>query len=814
MKTLALGAMFAGMWLVAGTGPVDTVPSLPSHEAVPAYIAAPGTPAPASSIPAASLTEVVQRYCVVCHNDALLTGNQTFQTFSVENADERPETAEKMIRKLRAGMMPPPGIPRPGGDTLQALVEALESTVDAAALAAPNLGDRRFQRLTRVEYERVIFVLLALEVDAGSWFPEDFLMGGFDNASAAQRLTTTLLDSYLRAASEVSRLAIGDVEAPSSSIKYRNPAEVSQHAWDHIEGTPFGTRGGMVVTHDFPADGEYVFQVEHALGDKQVLEDVDISIDGEPAATIMMARRGGGGRGQRGGGGGLGPVRTELIFVSAGQHRVSAAFVNRIDGVYEDRFKPTEWSYAGTRGGQAGVTGLSHLTELLITGPENVTGVSENVSRERVFSCRPTAATQERPCAETILTRLATQAYRRPVAEDDVTDLMMFYDEAATAGGFELGVRAGLQAILVSPEFVFRFEREPSNVRPGQSYPLSDIDFVTRLSFFLWASAPDEELLAVAMSGRLSDPAVLEQQVGRMLQDQRSEALSSRFFGQWLRLQDVGKVWPESSLFPGFSQQLAEGMVKETEMLFQNIVREDRSMLDIFDADYTFLNERLAQYYGIDGISGEEFRRVQYPPDQRRGVLGHGSVLQLTSMSDRTSPVLRGKWVMEVLMGTPPPPPPPNIPAFEASPDASGGRRLTTRERMEAHSSAPVCASCHDFIDPIGLALDNFGATGKLRIRENMAPLDTRGTFYDGTPISSVGELADVLLKRPIPLARNFADRFLAYAIGRPTEYFDQPTVRAITRAAEMNDYKISSFIMGLVTSDLFRMRQVLTTAN
>ncbi|HCR04500.1 MAG TPA: hypothetical protein DIU18_04880, partial [Gemmatimonadetes bacterium] len=433
------------MWLVMGAGPVDTVRSLSKHESVAAHVTDPGAPVTTSPIPVESLTLVVQRYCVVCHNDALLTGNQTFQTFSVENADERPETAEKMIRKLRMGMMPPPGIPRPGGDTLQALVEALESTVDAAARAAPNLGDRRFQRLTRAEYERVIFDLLDLEVNAGNWFPEEMLLGGFDNASAAQGLTTTLLDSYLRAASEVSRLAIGDAEAPSSSIKYRNPAEVSQHAWDHIDGTPFGTRGGMVVMHDFPADGEYVFQVEHALGDKEVLEDVDISIDGEPVATIMMTRRGGERRRQ----GDLvrntiGPVRTEPIFVRAGQHQVSAAFVNRIDGVYEDRFQPTEWSYAGTRGGQPDITGLTHLTELLITGPENVIGVSENASRERVFSCRPTSATQERPCAETILTKLATQAYRRPVTAGDVTDLMMFYDEAAAEGGFELGVRAGL----------------------------------------------------------------------------------------------------------------------------------------------------------------------------------------------------------------------------------------------------------------------------------------------------------------------------------------------------------------------------------
>ena len=813
MKTLALGAMFAGMWLVVGTGPVDTVRSIPSHDVGAAYIAAAAPTTTTSPIPVESLTEVVQRYCVVCHNDALLTGNTSLQAFSVENADEQAATAEKMIVKLRAGMMPPPGIPRPGGDTLQALLETLESTIDEAARIAPNLGDRRFQRLTMAEYERVIKDLLDLEVDAGDWFPVEFLMGGFDNASAAQGLTTTLLDSYLRAASEVSRLAIGDPEAPSSSAKYRNPVEVSQHAWDHVEGTPFGTRGGMAVTHDFPADGEYVFQVEHALGDKQVPEDVDISIDGESVATVMMARRGGNQRGGRARGA-IGPVRTEPIFVSAGQHQVSAAFVNRIEGVYEDRFTPAAWSYAGTRGGQAGITGLSHLTELLITGPENVTGVSDNPSRARIFSCRPTAAAQERSCAESILTRLATQAYRRPVSEDDVADLMVFYDEAAAEKGFEIGVRVGLQALLVAPEFVFRFEREPADVRPGQLYPLNDVDFVTRLSFFLWSAAPDEQLLAVARSGRLSDPAVLEQQVTRMVQDPRAEAMAARFFGQWLMLQDVGKIWPEASLFPDFSQQLADALVKETELLFQYILQEDKSLLDIFDADYTFINERVADYYGIEGVTGDDFRRVEYPNDQRRGILGHGSILQLTSLSQRTSPVLRGKWVMINLMGTPPPPPPPNVPPFDASPSAGAGRRLTTRERMEAHRAAPVCNSCHRFIDPIGLALDNFDPSGRWRVREDMQALDTRGEFYDGTPIASAGELADVLLKRPVPLVRNFTNRLLAYAIGRPMDYFDQPTVRAISQAAEMNDYKMSSFIMGVVTSDLFRMRQVTTTAN
>ena len=788
------------MLMVTRTGPPDAPPPESVLVAPAVYPVS-----AAHSLPPATLTQVVQQYCVVCHNQGMMTGNISFQGLDVERVGEQAETAEKMIRKLRTGMMPPPGMPRPGGDTLLQLVETLESKVDAAARAAPNLGDRRFQRLTRAEYELVIRDLLDLEVKADQWLPPDVLVGGFDNGAAGQAASTTLLDSFLRAAGEVSRLAVGDPQAVSSTLKHKNPIEVSQHAWDHVEGTPFGTRGGMVVTHDFPADGEYVFQVSTAVGDKMVEENLDVSIDGASVATVMLEHKGSGV---------VGTIQTEPIFVRAGQHRVSAAFVNVMEGPYDDRFTPPQWSYATIRGGDYGITGLAHLTELLITGPGNVTGVSESASRRKIFTCHPTAAAEQRRCAETILTGIATKAYRRPVTSEDVADLMGFYDQAAAEEGFEVGVRTGLQAILIAPEFVFRFEREPANAQPGQAYPLSDIDLATRLSFFLWASEPDEQLVSLASRGRLSDPAVLEQQVERMLKDPRSQALSTRFLQQWLRLYDVGKVWPEQTLFPGFSKQVAEGMVKETQLLFTHLIQEDRSPLELFDADYTFINERLARYYGIEGVSGEEFRRVSYPDDRRRGILGHGSVLQLTSMSDRTSPVRRGKWVMEVLMGTPPPPPPPNVPAFDASPAAGGGRRLTTRERMEAHAKNPVCNSCHRFIDPIGLALDNFDATGQWRIRENMALLDTRGTFYDGTPVTSVSELSAVLLKRPIPLVRNFTDRFLAYAIGRPVEYFDQPTIRAIAKSAESDDYRMSSFIMGIVNSDQFRMRRTQASVN
>jgi hypothetical protein len=603
----------------------------------------------------------------------------------------------------------------------------------------------------------------------------------------------------------VSRLAVGNPGAASSTKKYLNPFEVSQHAWDRLEGAPHGTRGGMVVTHHFPADGEYVFEVSLALGagNQTAMEDLDISIDGEPLALLMLKHNGR-----------SSVIRTEPLFVSGGQHTVSAAFVDLIDGPYEDRFSPARWSNAGTEYGRYNFTGLTHLSELLITGPRNVTGVSETASRRRIFTCRPSLPEEERPCAQTILSNLASRAFRRPVSEEDLTRLMSLYHEAAASDGFEVGVRTALEAILAMPEFVFRLEREPASLGTAESYRLSDLDLATRLSFFLWATAPDEELMALASSGRLSDPRTLEQQAARMLADPRSATLATRFAHQWLRLQDVGKVWPEGSLYPGFSSQLAQSMVRETQLLFHHLVREDRSLLELFNADYTFLDARLARHYGIAGVAGDDMRLVRYPDDQRRGILGHGSILHLTSMSDRTSPVLRGKWVMEVLMGTPPPPPPPNVPAFEASPNATTGRRLTTRERMEQHRAAPLCNSCHRFMDPIGLALDNFDAVGQWRIRENMTPLDTRGVFYDGTPITRPAELVDVLLKRPIPLVRNFTANLLAYSLGRPVEYFDQPTIRAITQAAEPDGYRMSALIMGVIKSDAFQMRRAQSTAN
>ena len=747
-----------------------------------------------------ALDQVVQQYCVRCHSDARLRGNLTLEDFDPARADEMAPTAEKMIVKLRAGMMPPPGVRRPEGDTLQVLAETLESVIDEAAAADPDPGVRRFQRLNRAEYERVIHDLLGLEIDAGRWLPADTYLGNFDNLSAAQGLSTTLLEAYLRAATEVSRLAVGNPQAPSVSTKYTNPIEISQHAWDRLEGAPMGTRGGMVVTHHFPADGEYVFSVETLFGQGVPGEDLDISIDGVGVATLKLphnaSRRV--------------PIETEPIFVTAGQHTIAAAFVRKIDGPYEDRLSPFDWSFVGGEDDQSwadyGITALPHLADLMITGPRSPAGVSESESRRRIFSCYPQEADAQRACAESIVRRLATQAYRRPVAELDLAGPMEFYDRGVQEGGFEIGVRTALQSILANPQFLFRLEEQPAGVEPGERYRLHDLDLASRLSFFLWGTAPDEELLGVAADGRLADPDVLEGQVLRMLEDPRAEALATRFASQWLRLQDAVKNQPEPFLYPDFSGQLRDDMVRETQLFFEHLVREDRSLMELYTADYTFLNQRLARHYGIPDVVGEEFRKVEYPDETRRGILGHGSVLLLTSMSQRTSPVLRGKWVMEVLMGAPPPPPPPNVPNFEETATVSEGRRLTTRERMEMHRANPTCNACHRLMDPIGLALDHFDVTGRWRIREAGMPLDTRGTYYDGTPVSQPGDLTEVLLKRPIPLVRNFTANMLAYAMGRRVEYFDQPAVRAIAGDAAAEDYRMTAFILGVVKSDPFQM--------
>ena len=766
---------------------------------------------PVVSHPAASATAheeqnaLEKRYCAGCHSDRGKAGNLTLASFDIAKVGQDPDVAERMIRKMQASMMPPPGMPRPEPAAYQKLITSLETTVDAYARTNPNPGGRSFQRLNRPEYTRAVKELLELDVDAGRWLPNDTMSANFDNIADEQALSPTLLESYLNGAADISRMAIGDKDAPSIDSTFTNPSYMSQHPWDHVEGAPYGTRGGMVVDYIFPADGEYAFEVTFTNGDNSRFEDVDISIDGQRVALLQYEN----GPQISADGSGATPLFTDPVLVRAGQHKVAAAFIKRTDGPYEDLIKPHEWSNAGGGSGGGGITTLPQLHDVVIRGPYKTTGISMTPSRQKIFSCRPTSSATEKSCARQIITRMGGEAYRRPLTTAEVDRIFPFYESEAAKAGFESGVRASLEAILASPYFIFRLEKAPTDARSGGTYRVADIDLASRLSFFLWGQPPNKELIAAAQRKELSTVAGLDRQARRMLADPRSSALANRFAAQWLRLQDVEKVRPDPNFYPNFDENIAEAMRTETKMFFDSLVKEDRSLLDLYRADYTFLNERLAKHYGIPGISGPEFRRVIYPDATRRGIFGQGTMLVQSSLANRTSPVLRGKWVMEVLLGTPPPPPPPNVPLLEATSGSKEGRMLTTRERMEEHRKNAACSSCHRFMDPIGLSLDNFDVTGRWRARENGMPLDTAGDFYDGTKITSLTELSATLMKRPIPLVRTFTENMMAFGLGRRVEYYDQPTVRAIAKGAEATNFKISSFILGVVKSDAFRMRRV-----
>jgi hypothetical protein len=735
----------------------------------------------------------------------------SLDSFTVANAAKRPELAEKMILKLRAGMMPPPGEARPKGDTLDVLVATLENILDRAAASNPNPGIRAFQRLNRAEYERSIKDLLTLDVDASKWLPLDTKSANFDNIADVQVPSATLLDSYLDAASEIARLAVGDAKTAITSTTYKLPRLASQT--EQAKGTPVGTRGGLAVTHIFPADGEYLFAISlHAIPTGQLFgstapfdEQIEIAVDGVRVATIEVDR----GMSQSDPNG-MELRAKQAVHVKAGSHRISAAFVRTFEGPVNDNIAPIGHSIADTQiGAQSGITVGAHLSDFVVRGPIKATGVSDNPARRRIFVCHPKTKAEEQPCADRIIANLASAAYRRPISADEVKKLGTFYTQGAKDGGFETGIRTALEAILASPHFIFRFEELPANAKPGERYPISDVDLASRLSFFLWGAPPDTTLVSLAKRGKLSDPTTLRAQTKRMLADPRADALGSRFAAQWLRLQDIEKVHPDALQYPDFHEQLAEDMRHETEHFFMHLVRENRSMLDLYNANYTFLNEPLANHYGIPGVVGKEFRRVQYPDNRRAGLLGHASILTLTSHANRTSPVLRGKWVMEVMIGTPPPPPPPDVPDIDKVAEHKEGRILTTRERMEEHRSNPSCTSCHLYIDPIGLALDNFDVTGRWRIKENGNPLDTRGQLYDGTQISTPAELTTALLTKRTSLVRAFTQNLMAYGVGRRVEWYDMPAVRKIVNDAEPNGFRMQDFITGVVLSDAFRMKRV-----
>ncbi|MEM7415711.1 MAG: DUF1592 domain-containing protein [Gemmatimonadota bacterium] len=747
---------------------------------------------------------LVERTCVRCHSDARLRGNLSLEGFDIADASTNAEVIERMIRKVQAGMMPPPGVRAPAGDTLQQFVDGLEEVMDRQARRDPNPGGRTFQRLNRPEYEQAIRDLLDLEVTAGDWLPLDQMSANFDNIADVQAMSPMLLESYLNAASDISRMAVGDQNAPSINVNYKNSQYQSQHPWDRVEGAPYGTRGGVVVEHVFPADGMYTFGMTFASGNNTRFQDIDISIESERVALMAYTRSGEAADGRGGG-----ALWTEPVFVRAGQQKVSATFIRRTDGPYEDLIRPHDWSMAGGGSGGAGITTLPHLQDLIVGGPHEITGMSDTPSRSKIFVCRPTVPAEEAACARQIVQNLASRAYRRPATEAEVDGLMGFYEGGLERGGFERGIRESLEAVLASPFFVLRLERQPEDVDAGEVYELGDEELASRLSFFLWGTPPDAELLDVARRGKLTDEKELERQTRRMLADSRADALGTRFAAQWLRLQDLYKVRPDPNFFPNFDETLADAMRVETETFFNHLVQQDRDALELLTAQYTFVNERLANHYGMQGVAGRHFRQVDYTGGVRSGLLGQGSVLVLTSLANRTSPVLRGKWVMEVLMGTPPPPPPPGVPDLEEVEGTQEGRRLTTRERMEMHRANPTCNACHRFMDPIGLALDNFDVTGQWRLRENGMGLDTRGEFYDGTPITTPAEVADALLSRPVPLMRSLTENLMAYALARRVEYYDQPVIREIVADAEEDGaYHMQSLILGVVQSDAFRMKR------
>jgi hypothetical protein len=764
---------------------------------------------PSTSHPARSTSNVVNEFCVTCHDDDKEKGGLSLEKFDPAHPEQKAEVAEKMIRKLRSGMMPPAGAERPDAATLNRLVSSLEARLDAAALSRPNPGSRTFQRLNRAEYANSVRELLGIEIDTSAFLPPDTISHNFDNIADVQLLSPTVLEGYLRAASRIAKDAVGDPDAAPTSTTYKIPRTASQLF--HVDGAPIGTRGGISLVHNFPADGEYSFRMMlHSIPTGQLYgstvrgEQLELSINGARAAVLEINPRM-----SESDPNGMN-LHTPPVAVKAGPQRITAAFVQRSDGPVDDLLAPIEQTLADTQIGAAiGVSTLPHLRDMSILGPQRVTGVSETPVRRRIFTCRPLSADEESTCATKVVSALARQAYRRPLTSDDVKGLMRFYEEGRQGHDFESGIRTALQAVLASPHFILRVEEAPANVRSGQNYRIGDLDLASRLSFFIWAGPPDDDLLTVAGTGTLKNPAVLEKQVRRMLADPRATALATRFASQWLRLQDLEKIHPDPLLYPQYDHTLADAMQRETELLFEHIVRDDRDVLELLTADYTFVNGRLARHYGIPNVVGPQFQRVALTDSNRRGLLGQGSVLTMTSVADRTSPVLRGKWVLEVLFGSPPPPPPPDVPDLNETKATSGSRLLSVRERLEAHRADPSCRSCHRVIDPLGLALETFDVTGAWRIKDSGVVVDASGELYDGTKLDGPVALRNALLKHRETVLRTFTENLMAYALGRRVAHFDMPAVRTIVRNSSAGGNRFSSYVLGIVRSPAFQMAQV-----
>jgi len=742
-------------------------------------------------------------YCDTCHFGPKARAGVNLETLDLANLDSNGALWEKVLRKLRGREMPPPGAPRPDEATYQALVKAIDGERDRLIDAKPNPGRPTLHRLNRAEYANAIRDLLALEVDVSEMLPTDDAGYGFDNIGDVLTVSPALLEKYLLAAGKISRQAVGDTSMPTSYQTYDVPKGLKQDDRMGVD-MPLGSRGGTVVNHYFPVDGEYDISVglqrgraEEILGTGRERK-LDLRLDDERLQLFTLAARARRANINTATGGtdpeaGL-KVRLPL---KAGTHTIAATFQK--DTVLQEGIIFRQRSDAV----QAHFEGVGSIS---IAGPYNVQGPGATPSRDKIFICHPSAPAEEQACAEKILANIAHRAYRRPIAADDLPQLIALYKQGIETGGFESGVRLAMQKILVSPEFIFRAEFDPADARPGSVHRLGDIELASRLSFFLWSSIPDDELLAIAERGELSDPAMLERQVRRMMADPRSQALVKNFVGQWLFLRNIPRMQPDITAFTYFDDNLRQALEQETTLLVDSTLRDDRSIVDLLTTDYTFVNQRLAQHYGIQGIYGSDFRRISVTDPKRQGLLGHASIMAVTAYPDRTAPTIRGKWVLEQLLGTPPPPPPPNVPALKID---ENQKVLTMRQRMEEHRVSPQCAVCHRIMDPIGFALDNFDGLGKWRDAEGEEVIDSSGVLPDGTAFDGPVGLRDILVgKRRDVFVENFTERLLTYALGRGTEEYDQPVVRKIARDAAANNHRWSAIILGIVKSKPFQMIQ------
>ena len=733
----------------------------------------------AAAAPAQDRT-FLNQYCVTCHNERTKTAGLMLDKMDIEHVGDNPETWEKVVLKLRTGMMPPSGARRPDRSMIDAFTSTVEAALDRAAAAKPNPGTTALHRLNRTEYGNAIRDLLALPIDVATLLPPDDSAEGFDNVADVLGISPLLIQGYVSAATKISRLAVGDPEISADKATYRLPRGLTQA--DHIEGLPLGTRGGMLIQHVFPLDGEYDFRIARSgVGVAQTSvggdEEIEISVNGE---RVYLVDRN--------------SPRDIRLAMKGGPQSIGVAVLKKrnvrgVDDLY-DVFSAS-----------LGVSTVS------ITGPFNPSGPGDTASRRRIFTCRPATASDELACAKEILRTLARRAFRQPISDADVAmeTLLSFYEAGHTQGTFETGIEHALARILVDPRFLYRFEREPANLAAGTSYRLSDIELASRLSFFLWSSIPDDELLNAAGQGKLSQPAILERQVRRMLADPRSEALAKNFGGQWLYLRDLKNAKPEAD---DFDENLRQSIRRETELLFESILREDRSIIDLLNADYTFVDERLARHYGMPNVRGSHFRRVTLEKDDpRRGLLGKASFLLVTSAANRTSPVSRGKWILENVLGVPAPAVPASVPPLKENTERADGKVLSMRERMEEHRANPSCASCHKIMDPIGFSLENFDLTGKWRNIDEKMPVDASGELVDGTKLNGPATLRQALISRSDAFVTTATEKLLTYALGRGVHYYDMPVVRSVIREAARNDYRFSSLVLGIVKSAPFQMK-------